>query len=145
MSMGPSTRLKCNRGTTAVEFALLFGPLLMMTFGICEYGRMFWTEEGLQETAIAGARCIGMLSTNCAASGAFSSTSAMTFIKTEAQKWAITLPSSGITMNVSTTCGGVSGFSQVSLTYSFQSIMPQFLNLNPTGTTLTASSCFPSA
>jgi len=128
---------ECQRGTTAVEFAAVVGPLLMLMFAVMEYGQLFWAQEGLQETAIAGERCVGLGSTSC--------TNATAFIQTEALKWSLTLPSSGITVNASTTCGGVAGFSQVSLTYTFQSIMPQFLNLTSTGTTLTASSCFPTA
>jgi hypothetical protein len=104
-------------------------------FAVMEYGQLFWAQEGLQETAIAGARCVGLGSSSCA--------NATTFIQTEAQKWSLTLPSSGITVNASTTCGGQSNFAQVSLTYTFQSIMPVWLNLTSTGTTLTASSCFP--
>jgi len=137
--------LKCNGGASAVEFALVLGPLLMMMFAVSEYGRLFWTQEALQETAIAGARCIGILSASCTSGGAFNSTNATIYIQAEAQKWSITLPTSGITMTTSTTCGGVGGFSQVSITYTFQSILPQFLDLASTGTTVTASSCFPTA
>jgi Flp pilus assembly protein TadG len=137
--------LNCKRGTTAVEFAAVIGPLLVLMFAVAEYGQAFWTQEGLQEAAIAGARCVGMLSVNCTSGGTYSATTATAFIQAEAQKWSITLPSSGISVNTSTTCGGVAGFSQVSLTYTYQPILPVLLDLLPTGTTLTATSCFPTA
>jgi len=136
---------KCNLGTTAVEFSHIIGPLLMLMFSISEYGRLFWAQEALQEAATAGARCIGIRSSSCASGGAYSSSNATTFIQNEAQKWSLTVPSSGIVITTPTTCAGVSGFSQVALTYSFQSILPQLLNLTATGTTLTAISCFPAS
>ena len=137
--------LSCRRGSAATEFAYVAGPLLLLMFSVEEYGRLFWAQEGLQETAISGARCVGMLSVNCASSGTYNATNATAYIEAEALKWSITLPSSGISISTSTTCGGVSGFSQVSLTYTVQSLMPQLLNLTSTGTTLTATSCFPTA
>ncbi len=53
-------------GASAVEFALVLFPLLLVIFGVIEFGRAMWTREALQETAIAGARCMGVLNSNCA-------------------------------------------------------------------------------
>jgi Flp pilus assembly protein TadG len=137
--------LGCRRGTTAVEFALVVGPLLMLMFAVASFGQYFWAEEGLQEAAIAGARCVGILSVNCTSGRAYNAANTTSYIQAEALKWSLTLPSSGIVVNTSTTCAGVSGFSQVSLTYTFQAIVPQLMNLSSSGNTLTATSCFPTA
>jgi Flp pilus assembly protein TadG len=45
-------------GATAIEFAIVVGPLLLLMFATLEFGRMLWTREALQSAAIAGARCM---------------------------------------------------------------------------------------
>ena len=67
-------------GATAVEFALVLPMFLMLVFGSIEFGRLLWTQQALQETAIAGARCMAIAqgsnanNSPCAASGRYSST-----------------------------------------------------------------------
>jgi len=137
--------VRCRRGTTATEFAFIVGPLLMLMFAVASYGQYFWADEGLQEAAIAGARCVGALSVSCATGTppAYSSTLTTAFIQAEAKKWSLTLPAAGISVNTSTSCGGVSGFALVTLTYTYNGLMLQLLNLTSTSQTLNAYSCFP--
>jgi Flp pilus assembly protein TadG len=135
----------CQSGASAVEFALVAWPLVMMMFAGCEFGRMIWVQEALQDAAISGARCVGLLQTNCASGGAVSSSNAISYVQSEAQLWGVTVPASGVAVTASTSCGGVSGFSQVSVTYTFVSVVPLLLTLLPSGDTLTASACFPAA
>jgi Flp pilus assembly protein TadG len=133
-------------GAAAVEFAAVLGPLLLLIFGVFEFGRLLWIREALQETATAGARCMGMSASSCAASGAYSSTNTTTYIENAATTWGVTLTGSNIALNNNTTCAGVSaanGFSSVTITYTFQSVVPNFVTALSGGTTLTSTACFP--
>jgi Flp pilus assembly protein TadG len=59
----PRELTSASDGTTAVEFALVAPMFLMLVFGAIEFGRILWTEQALQETAIAGARCMAIAQT----------------------------------------------------------------------------------
>jgi Flp pilus assembly protein TadG len=131
------------RGASAVEFALILTPLCLITFGIIEFGRAMWTREALQETASAGARCIGILQSQCASGGAYSSTKAVSYIQTVASGWGITVPTADITVNASTTCAGLLGFSTVTIAYNFKTVVPTLVPLGSGGTTMTLQACFP--
>ena len=56
-------------GAIAVEFAILAPVFLALVFGTIEFGRLMWTYQALQETAIAGARCMALPQTACASAG----------------------------------------------------------------------------
>ena len=91
-------------GTTAIEFALVAPIFMMFLFGTIEFGRLLWTEQALQETAIAGARCMAIAqgttqSSACASSGTYSSTTTNSYIQTIASGWGLSIPSSAITLN----------------------------------------------
>jgi len=53
-------------GATAIEFAFVVGPLLLLFVGIIEVGRLMWSGHALDEVAIAGARCVGIHAPDCA-------------------------------------------------------------------------------
>jgi Flp pilus assembly protein TadG len=132
-------------GAAAVEFAAVLGPLLILIFGVFEFGRLLWVREALQETAMAGARCMGMSASSCAASGAYSSSNTTTYVENLASGWGVTLTASDISLNNNATCAGVSatnGFSSVTITYTFQSVVPFISSLNG-GKSLTSTACFP--
>ncbi|MDR3513726.1 MAG: pilus assembly protein [Caulobacteraceae bacterium] len=128
-------------GATAVEFALVVGPLLLLIFGVIEFGRALWTLNALQETASAGARCMGVLNTSCAASGAYSASSATSYIEQVASGWGIGLTASNISLNNAATCAGVSGFSQTTITYTFNTPIPMITPL--VGDPFKVTACFP--
>jgi Flp pilus assembly protein TadG len=133
-------------GATAVEFAAVLGPLMILIFGVFEFGRLLWTREALQETATAGARCMGMSATSCASGGTYNSGDSDTYIEGLANSWGVTLTAANITLNSNTTCAGVSaanGFSSVTITYTFQSVVPSLITALSGGTTLTSTACFP--
>ncbi len=45
---------RCDHGATAVEFAIIGPLLLMVSFGIVELGRLFWTQHNMtQELDVA--------------------------------------------------------------------------------------------
>jgi Flp pilus assembly protein TadG len=130
-------------GASAVEFALVLMPLLMLAFGIIEYGRFLWTKQALQQAAVAGARCMGILQSSCASAGSFSSADATSYIQKVASGWGITVPTAGVTLNQNTSCGGETGFSEVSLTVTFTSVVPKIVLLPVGGEAVTATACFP--
>lgn len=134
------------RGASAVEFAMVIGPLLLLICGVFEFGRVMWTREALQETATAGARCMGMTASSCASGGGYSSTGTITYIEGVAAGWGITLTASDITLASDAACAGVTaanGFSSVTIAYPFQSIAPNVVKALSGTTTLTATACFP--
>ena len=49
-------RAREERGATAVEFALLMTPLLMLVFGIMQYGLYFWAKQGGADAGRQAAR-----------------------------------------------------------------------------------------
>ena len=130
-------------GGGAVEFALVLGPLIFLILGAMEYGRLLWTKQALEETAIAGARCMGVLATGCAASGAFSATNATAYIQGVASGFSLTVPTANVALNRAATCAGVAGFSSVSISYTFQAAVPVLLGAASSAMPLTATACFP--
>jgi Flp pilus assembly protein TadG len=128
-------------GAAAVEFAAVLGPLLLLIFGVFEFGRLLWVREALQETATAGARCMGMSASSCAASGAYSSANTTTFLQNTATGWGVTLTAANISLNSAAACAGVGDFSQVTITYTFQTVVPliQPLISDP----MSVNACFP--
>jgi Flp pilus assembly protein TadG len=136
-------------GATAVEFALVLPMFLMLVFGTTEFGRLLWTKQALQETAIAGARCVaiaqgsGATSSPCASGGSYSSSTATSYIQTVASGWGLSIPSSDISLDTSGGSGGCHGLSQVTLTSTFNSVVPKLIELSIGGVTLTASACYP--
>jgi Flp pilus assembly protein TadG len=130
-------------GTTAIEFGALAPVLMMTSFGIYEFGRWSWTLEALQEAASRGARCAAIGQAACESSGAFNSGNTVTYVQGVAAGWGLTVPSGDITANNSTSCGGVSGFSQVQISYVFTSVVTKIVPTGTSGTTLTLSSCYP--
>ena len=130
-------------GASAVDFALVVFPFFTVVFGTIEFGRALWTRETLQAVAITGARCMGLVQTGCGTGGTYSASQTTAFVQSTATSWGITLPTSGITVSNSATCAGVSGFSQVSLSYTFTTAVPKLIAPLVGGLPLTASSCFP--
>lgn len=100
-------------GTAAIEFALVAPAILGLLFGTVEFGRLLWTEQALQETAIAGARCMAILQSACTAGGRYySSANTTTYVQQVASQWGVTLQtgdSSATTLEPSLSdnpCGG---------------------------------------
>lgn len=151
MSRRVSQAAGANDGATAVEFALVVPMFLMLVFGAIEFGRLLWTEQALQETAMAGVRCMAIAQTSnasentgsCASSGAYSALNTTSYIKNVASGWGLSLTSSNISLNTDVTSGGCAGLSQVTLTSTFNSVVPSLVHLNSSGLTLTASACYP--
>jgi Flp pilus assembly protein TadG len=130
-------------GANAVEFALLSVPLLLLLLGTVEFGRMFWAQHALQETATAGARCVGVLQTGCTQNGTYNAVNTITFISGMAAQDGIALTSADISVNNNTTCSGLSGFTTVQISYTFATVLPSFLTSLANAPLLRATACFP--
>lgn len=130
-------------GASAVEFALVATPFLLLMVGTVEAGRFIWTRIALQETAIAGARCMGLRTASCGTSGTYSSSLTSSYIINTARGWALTLTSANVTLTNGTTCDGQAGFSRVAISYTFQTAVPQLLGAFKNGVPLSATACFP--
>ncbi len=118
-----------NRGTTAIEFAMLFPVYLLMLFGVIEFGRLLWTQSTLQQAVEAAARCASVDPSVC-------SNSSTTANYAAAQMYGLNV-SAGVFSVASPppSCGN-----QVSANLPFNFIVS---SLFPWQLTLTAQSCFP--
>lgn len=129
------------RGATAVEFAFVAPVLIALTFGGLQYGLSLWTENSLQGTAAAAARCIAIDSSSCVATGpgprCDSSDPDVCYVIQSASANAITLSAKDISINRAYTNQSVS-YTRVSITYS-----PPFSLLS--SPTVTATGDFPNA
>jgi Flp pilus assembly protein TadG len=141
---------KARRGVAALEFALVSVPLLLLVFGTMEFGRLLWTQQALEMTAIEAARCVGILASPCSSGGAFSSDNTTSYIQSVASSWGITLtsanlaaPSGMVTRSSSdsndTACAGLS---EVKISYTFQTAVPGLLSMLSSNA-LQGHACFP--
>jgi hypothetical protein len=134
-------------GATLVEFAIVAPVFLALLFGTVEFGRALWTQQALQQTAIAGARCMALPQSACAVGTppVYSLTNAMTYIQAVANQWGVSLSPGNILLYPSTACGssGVGGFSSVLLSFTFQSVVAGLVEISSSGIPLSAAACFP--
>lgn len=137
------------RGVTALEFAVVAPVLIMLTFGTMEFGRLLWTMQGLEMTAVEAARCMGILATSCSSSGNFSSDNTNSYIEATALGWGINLTSSNLYLvtrnSTNTSCaptGGTLTVSEVTITYTFQTVVPGLLSML-SSKALKGHACFP--
>jgi Flp pilus assembly protein TadG len=60
------TRLSaCKCGATALEFALIAPPLLMLLLGTLDVGRLLWTRAELDDAVARAARCVAVTPEIC--------------------------------------------------------------------------------
>jgi hypothetical protein len=131
-------------GATALEFALVAGPLLLLIFGVIEFSRVEWSRQSLQELAIHGARCMGVRQTACTTGTSVDLAKTKTYLITEGQSYGLELTSDGITLDNNVSCDGVAGFSRVSLVYDFRTAVPGVIDALVAKLPLRAYACFPS-
>jgi hypothetical protein len=115
----------------------------LIIIGFTEFGRLAWTFEVLQEAATEGARCMGLGANSCAASGAYSSSDTASYVVGVATARGVLINATMVTLDNAATCGGASGFSQVSISYKFTTVVPALLTSLAGGFTVPASACFP--
>jgi hypothetical protein len=139
--LGPLMRAR--RATTAVEFAACALALVLLVIGATEFGRLVWTLEVLGEIAGEGARCMGLRATSCAVSGVYSSAHTTTYVVNQAASRGVAITAGTVALNNVATCGGAAGFSTVSITYAFATVVPGLLTSLSAGLVLPVSACFP--
>ncbi len=121
---------------------MVITALFLLMFGITEFGWYLWTANALQQTVVQTARCMGVLQSNCAPGRAYSSTSTVSYAQQVASSYGVTVPSSGVVPDASTTCAGAANFSQVTINYTFQSVVPNLIT-SLSSASMTESACFP--
>ena len=129
-------------GATAVEMAFLLPVFILFLLGICEFGRVLWTQTALQFAVEAAARCAAVSPSLCTAAGG-STMDVPGYASTQA--FGMSIPKSTFTYTANATCGVSSsstgsGGAQVTASYAFQ---PVLQNLVPLNVTLSAKSCHP--
>ena len=129
-------------GGAAVEFSAVILTLFTLLFGVTEFGWYMWTANALQQTAIQSARCMGVLSGSCATGSAYSSTKTLSYVQQLATTYGVTVPSAGVTLSTSASCGGATGFSSVTINYTFTTVVPNLIT-GLASVPMTEQACFP--
>jgi Flp pilus assembly protein TadG len=131
------------RGATAVEFAMVAGPLLLLLFGTVEFGRLMWLRQALEETATVGARCMAIPQAECSTGGTYDQAKARSFITSEAATWGLGIVPADLAIDRAATCSGLPDFSTVAVSYTFSSAVPMLFDAIGVGPTITSQVCFP--
>ena len=129
-------------GAAAGEFSVVVLTMFTLLFGVTEFGWYMWTANALQQTAIQGARCMGVLASNCASGSAYSSTNTTSYVQSVATTYGITVPTAGVVLSSSASCGGATGFSSVTINYTFQTAAPTLIP-GLSSVAMTEAACFP--
>lgn len=131
--IGPRTMALVGRfcsqrtGAVSVEFGFLILPMLVLIFGVMQFGMIIWTQTSMQYSVERAARCASVNKTLCGTS-------------TQIQQYAATQmvapgASSGNFTYTAVTCGN-----QVTASFTYNYLFQMFL---PASVTLTAKSCYP--
>jgi Flp pilus assembly protein TadG len=120
-------RAAADRGTAAVEFAVVAPVFVLMLFGTFEFGRALWTRASLQYAVQQAARCASVAALRCDNSTDTAGYAASSVL-------GITVPVADFTVSAPT-CGN-----KVAASVPFTFIVPRLFSYS---ITLTASSCYP--
>ena len=126
--------IRCARGATLVEFALVAPIFMLLLFGIIEVGRLAWMRQSLEETAFATARCMSV-SSNCA-----SAASQKSFAVQRAAAFRITITAAQVTPSAAVSCAGQANSNLVTIAAPFVSGLSALV---PLPQTLQVTACFP--
>jgi len=131
--------LESETGSVAVEFAILFIPLILFIIGAIETARFFWTNNAMEEIASSASRCLALRAPDCSEDGETADLiKTRNLIKSEAAQMGVTLSDAAITLEDNTTCSGIDGFSSVQITENFSSIFSLYPDIS-----MEVSACFP--
>lgn len=130
-------------GSSAVEFALIVVPLMMLLLGGIEFGRLMWTRNALQQTAVNVARCMGVRMFSCSTSGVTDTVKTVAYARNRMLGYSVAIPSSGVAITASGTCGGQGNFALVTLTLTFTTAAPLLLTSLGLSPVLVTNACFP--
>jgi Flp pilus assembly protein TadG len=137
--------LRAREGGTALEYGIVALPMMMLMFGVFEVSRLIFINQTLQQAATATARCIGVKSPYCTSNGTYDATATTAYLQTWLSDASLSASAPALTVaaTASTACSNVDGFSQVTLTYTFQTVVPALLGPWASGLSLNAEACFP--
>ena len=111
-------------GASAVEFAMLIAPFLLLLFGVIEISRALWTRQAAQDIATAAARCIGVMQTECTTNGVFDLTKTELFVGAAATGRAVRLDDEATQFRTGVECDGLPGAVEAQLQAHFDSVFP---------------------
>ena len=131
--------MRDQRGTTAIEFALVGLVLLTLLFGGIEYARLFWTWEALQLAGDDTARCVGIGSSDCATPSTYAVTAAGNYGASGLLAANVQI----VSATSSAPCNQLTGNSAVSVTLSLSFTSPASTLIPGLNRTLTTTSCYP--
>jgi Flp pilus assembly protein TadG len=112
---GRRRRDRCgrDRGAAAIEFALLLPLLLLIIFGIIDFGRALNTQITITQAAREGARL-----------ASFGTSSAAVVSRTQTAATGLSLPASDVTVTTCPQNTAPNTDAQVSISYSFSFVTP---------------------
>lgn len=116
---------RTERGNTAVEFAFILPPLLLLLLGIMETGRGFWANAALSYAVEQAARCAAIDKNTCGTAS-------------EVQSYAAAQSGAGFTSAIFTVSTAACG-TLVTGSYPLTLHIPYA----PSAITLNARSCYP--
>lgn len=119
--------MKCwkdETGASAVEFAMLIAPFLLLLFGVVEGSRALWTRQAAQDVATMTARCMGIMQQECTTDGAFDPVKTSLYVRDAAAARAVRLDAANMRFAVGIECDGLSGAVETHLRASFDSVFP---------------------
>jgi Flp pilus assembly protein TadG len=115
------------RGTSAIEFAMVAPLFFALLFGVIEGGLLLWTQLGLQHGAQVAARCASLNPSACGTASAIQNHAAQ-------QAYGLAVSPSTFTF-AAAACG-----SQVSASYAYAFFSGYF---GTPSLTLNAQACYP--
>jgi Flp pilus assembly protein TadG len=134
---------KNDRGSAALEFAIVAPIWVTFVVGLMQIGMTFWVNNMMHNMVAATARCMAINVNNPSATQCFDQSSMRTYAQNYAQSTSsqvFDFSASASLLTLSEGGAGCAGGSQVSLSYT----MPQnILFFFPTVITLDFSSCYP--
>lgn len=130
--------LRDTRGAVAIEFAAIAVPFILLLAGTMEISRYTWTRVALQDSASAGARCLGLRLAPCVAGDTMDRGATVAFVRQQARAWGITVSGASVTPSGSATCHALSDFARVRVTHRFSSVLGAFPDKS-----IEVEACFP--
>jgi hypothetical protein len=97
----------------------------------------------MQNIANAGARCMGVGNSACASAGVYNVALTTDYLLALARNSIVPITAADLALSHNATCSGVTGFSKVTVTHTFQTAVSALITPFTDGINLSASACFP--
>ncbi len=131
----PRPRQSARSGTAAIEFGMLALPLLMLIFGIIEFGNFLWYQQTLESALAVSSQYVFSNTTQTIATleGA---------IPGQVDAAVIGMDPTQVTVRTSSSVDS-NGVTFISITLTYPFTFPTILGINPATVTLSASTKIP--